>query len=172
MIVTTNPGITGATGDSGWYLNLDAGSPDAFRLDVTQLPRTTDGFTHIYFAMRYPSSATYTVTNKGDYIALETLSEVTSMASLKSDTTYSKYAVISDGSEEWLVLKLRNKYYATGDRWETAFYEREGVKVYDVLWSGAFYYNVAVTCSGCSSTTLPGYNGKFFTVTDKVPPAV
>lgn len=174
MVVTTNPGVTGVTGDSGWYLSLDKGAPDAIFLNCTQVPRTPDAWTYIYFAIRYPANAVFTVTKQGgwgDATPQVSLTKVTSFAELKADTTYNKYAFVVDGSEGWLVVKVQNKLFQDQAQtwwpdWHDFYYEVNGVRVYDSMaWS--YWYRVDVTgCSGCTKS-----NG-FYAVSDKVPPAL
>jgi hypothetical protein len=98
-----------------------------------------------------------------------TLERVNSVSALMSDTAYNKYAFVTDGSEGWLMLKLINGYLQRERTdWEARWFEREGVRIYDVL-STAWAYHVKVTScsSGCSSS------GDFYNVDlEAVPPAL
>lgn len=57
MTLTINEGITGVTGPTGWYVQLDIGAPKTLQLWITQLPVGLQ----IVYAMRYPAGSTFTI---------------------------------------------------------------------------------------------------------------
>ena len=55
MTVTVNEGITGVTGDTGWYLRFDQGAPTTAEVWISQLPVQKS----VILAMPYPSGTTF-----------------------------------------------------------------------------------------------------------------
>ncbi|GMH41817.1 hypothetical protein BSKO_09727 [Bryopsis sp. KO-2023] len=57
MTVTKNEGITGVTGDLGWYLHLNGGAPAELEIFVIQIPKGAS----ILFSTRFPSGTRLSV---------------------------------------------------------------------------------------------------------------
>ena len=88
-----------------------------------------------------------------------------------NDANGLKYFVkASPLGEKWLMLKVVNRYYDYLGASADNFYERDGIRLYDV-WDESYWYDLAVTCPGCATRIAPG-GSTMFTVRDEVPPLV
>ena len=172
-IVSKNPGVTGITGDNGWYFNLDGGSPNIFYIRAMQLPTTTipTGRTYIIVSLRYPAAATFDIRAMHLYKSelnntLLTSGTFEQMYSNADGLVYNERN--SGDGYKWLFMKILDRHFYNSADLTAGNYARGGVKLYDVM---VFYwYKITVTCSGCTGTTRSGVT--YYPVTDVVPPSV
>ena len=172
-IITKNPGMTGLTGDYGWYVNFNSGSPAVTKLRCAQIPYVNGVHTYVIMAIKYPAAATFTIKTdhwwNSDYDT--NVAAATSFLEMYNDENGLKYFVkTSPLGEKWLMLKLVNRYYDLDGPSADNYYERDGARLYDA-WAGSYFYDVAVSCPGCTTVTAPG-GSTMFTVRDEVPPLV
>ena len=175
-IITTNPGITGVSGDNGWYVNLDEGTPQEFFIRARQIPYTETN-THFIFAMKFPTGIDFDIStdHQWDNNLKDTVVLATSFEEMYNDPEGLSYFLVNSStpSEQWLFMKVINRHY-NADNAEDGYFERRGIKVYNV---NSFYWYRIATCSTAdidgkcpsytSSTTPP-----FWSITDEVPPFV
>jgi len=169
LIVTRNPGVTGLTGDHGWYFHFDLGSPQEFDIVTRQIPLSINNVkTHLVLAVRYPDNAQFTISVDGRW-RQSLNADVTQANSLQAmldneDGLEYYFDTSANDGFGYLYLKVIDRYYDEDDK---AYFERGGVVIYDAY--SPYKYQVRVECSGCSTTSFGGktyYTG----ITDVVPP--
>jgi len=171
-IVTKNPGITGISGDNGWYFYFDGGSPSTFYIRCMEIPWVGTNPTHIIFAIKYPTAAVLDIKTYHLWKAPLTnvaVTQATTFAEMYNDANGLKYFTKDAGSgQKWVFLKVIDRhYYDVPDG--GGYFTRGGLKLYDV--TVFYWYKIIVTsCPSCSSTTSGGIT--YYPVTDSVPPFV
>lgn len=174
-IITANPGVTGLSGDYGWYIYFNAGSPDDFRIRTAQLPNVNGTHMHVIAAIKYPSAAQFWFRTYHQWqSALRTnLTKVTTFAQVYSDPLGLSYVELpASTGEKWVIFKMINRDKdLTGNPTTSGFFERDGIRVYDA-YAGTYSYLLKVTsCPSCTTATAPG-GALMYPVTDQVPPSV
>jgi hypothetical protein len=182
--ILSTPGVTGITGDNGWYWYFDKflGSPQTFEIYPAQIPKTPQMQHHVVTAYRYPSSATFNITtwHKWDAKYSANVTQVFSKSDLMANVKGWAYWFDTSANDGYgyLYLKLMDMNVLrdpAGEPW----FERQGTRVYDLFASnakGPYKYTVIVSsCDGCTiNTYTPADDSKpqtiFYEVPDKVPP--
>eukprot|EP00012_Vannella_robusta_P013869 CAMPEP_0206208296 /NCGR_PEP_ID=MMETSP0166-20121206/16143_1 /ASSEMBLY_ACC=CAM_ASM_000260 /TAXON_ID=95228 /ORGANISM="Vannella robusta, Strain DIVA3 518/3/11/1/6" /LENGTH=87 /DNA_ID=CAMNT_0053629303 /DNA_START=7 /DNA_END=267 /DNA_ORIENTATION=- len=62
--MTNNPGVTGVTGDRGWYTYFHDGTPQEIFIRTAQVPRINGARKHIIVAFKYPSGVKFDITTE------------------------------------------------------------------------------------------------------------
>lgn len=135
---TRNPGVSGVTG-AGWFLYLPAGTPTNFTLTLWQIPYNTQ----VYFALKYPSGTTFKISSKHKWDGCCTFN-FTSVASMASLVSGNGKNYFFDSSH--LYIKLIDLRPTA----PTAYFERSGVKIYDM--EGGLDVFIYATCPGAYQT--------------------
>ena len=174
-IITANPGVTGLSGDYGWYIYFNAGTPADLRIRTAQLPNVNGTHMHVIVGIKYPNAAQFDFQTYHQWQpALRgNLTQVSTFDEVYDDPTGRSYVEIpASGSEKWVMIKLINRDLDLyGDPTTSGFFERDGIRVYN-SYSGTYSYNLKVTsCSGCSTAYVSG-GSLMYPVTDEVPPLV
>ena len=175
-IITGNPGVTGSTGLTGWFLSFDHGSPNYFEITTSNIPFFNGVNTFFILAIRYPSATQFTIQTSHLWKSSlsRTLTAGNSISAVINNplgTTYyfsptgndALYSGVNDG-EGWLYLKIQDLHF-NDEPAGSNYFERDGVRVYEV--ANFYTYSIQASCSGCSSSV---YNGvTYYSVLDKVP---
>jgi hypothetical protein len=171
-IMTNNPGVTGVTGDRGWYTYFHAGTPQEIFIRTTQVPRVNGARKHIIVAFKYPSGVSFDITtentkfNQHTNINQRRVNKAFSFSEMYNDPEGMKYYVKpSPGGQVWLFLKIVNLHSAAD-----GYFERNGIRLYDV--DNHYFYRVA---SCYSENNCPRHWGTvpvYSWTTDEIPPRV
>eukprot|EP01100_Stratorugosa_tubuloviscum_P000897 TRINITY_DN119_c1_g4_i1.p1 TRINITY_DN119_c1_g4~~TRINITY_DN119_c1_g4_i1.p1 ORF type:complete len:1171 (-),score=592.90 TRINITY_DN119_c1_g4_i1:114-3626(-) len=165
-LITNNPGVAGPTGNSGWYLWLDQGSPARLKLAIKQIP-TVPGFgrTHIMFSISYPSSTTFTITttHRWDTNLNANVVSGNSVSAVLNDPNGRTYYWDSANGRLFLKLISILPNGRTG-----LYFERDGARLYDQQY---YYYNIVASCSSNCNTQSTSYE-TFYRVNFNPPPPI
>ena len=175
-IITANPGVTGLSGDYGWYIYFDAGSPQDFRIRMAQLPNVDGNHMHIIAAIKYPNAAEFDFQTWHENYWLflrDPMKKVDTFEEVYQDESGLSYTEQPSNTpgEKWLIFKMINRSWDNGDPSKEGFFERDGIRLYNA-WAGGYSYLLTVTCTGCESVTVGRDNAVMYPVKDEVPPFV
>jgi len=147
-VITKNWGVTGVTGNTGWYLNLYAGSPVSFAIYPGVIPLGT----FIPFAISYPVGTTFKITTNSSWSSANwsppwqrVVTRVNSTAEVMAGDGNQYYF---DNTGGWLYLKLVDaQMWQSG---QTASFTRDGVTIYNV--DSGYSYQIVASCTPVSAT--------------------
>eukprot|EP01122_Echinamoeba_exundans_P010929 TRINITY_DN4198_c0_g1_i2.p1 TRINITY_DN4198_c0_g1~~TRINITY_DN4198_c0_g1_i2.p1 ORF type:complete len:1151 (-),score=166.29 TRINITY_DN4198_c0_g1_i2:5-3457(-) len=138
-VITRNPGVSGAIGDrSGWFLNLNSGSPVEFRIYTVQIPNKT----HVLFTISYPAGTTFRIGTR--YLYNSYSSDVTLAANLQQVLASDGNKYFFDGQYLWLKVVVQNYFGADQPNPSTRSFERAGA----ALWAtdSGYWYRIEAIC--------------------------
>jgi hypothetical protein len=164
MTITKNEGITGVTGDTGWYIRFDQGAPTTTEVWISQLPIQK----YIILAMPYPSGTSFSIRRIFKWYG-QMDANVTPVASLAEVVSGDGLKYHFDGT--YLYVKLADPQFNSGSL------VHEGLVVYGTRWWD-LHYSIKTTNLGSSTFVSrsdpgppPAYAGGRSVTLVKVPDA-
>lgn len=164
MTITKNEGITGVTGDTGWYIRFDQGAPTTTEVWISQLPIQK----YIILAMPYPSGTSFSIRRIFKWYG-QMDANVTPVASLAEVVSGDGLKYHFDGT--YLYVKLADPQFNSGNL------VHEGLVVYGTRWWD-LHYSIKTTNLGSSTFVSrsdpgppPAYAGGRSVTLVKVPDA-
>lgn len=137
MTITKNEGITGVTGDTGWYIRFDQGAPTTTEVWISQLPIQK----YIILAMPYPSGTSFSIRRIFKWYG-QMDANVTPVASLAEVVSGDGLKYHFDGT--YLYVKLADPQFNSGNL------VHEGLVVYGTRWWD-LHYSIKTTNLGSST---------------------
>ena len=137
MIITKNEGVTGVTGNTGWYLRFDQGAPTTAEVWVTQLPTQK----HVILAMPYPAGTSFNIRRVFKWYG-QMDADVTQAGSLAEVVSGNGLLYFFD--ETYLYIKLADPQINSGNL------VHEGLIVYGTRWWD-MHYSIKTTNQGSAT---------------------